>query len=31
MLFNSVQFLLFFPVVTLLYYVIPQKSNICGC
>ena len=25
MLFNSYQFLIFFPVVVLLYYVIPQK------
>ena len=25
MLFNSIQYLMFFPVVTLLYFVIPKK------
>jgi D-alanyl-lipoteichoic acid acyltransferase DltB (MBOAT superfamily) len=25
MLFNSIQFLLFFPIVTLVYFIIPQK------
>ncbi|MCM1087835.1 MAG: MBOAT family protein [Muribaculaceae bacterium] len=27
MLFNSAEFLLFFPIVTLIYYVIPQKAK----
>lgn len=25
MLFNSIQFILFFPVVVLLYYIVPNK------
>lgn len=31
MLFNSINFMIFFPIVVLIYFIIPDKVKYIGC